>query len=498
MTILYKQKVNKRTLGSELLILNEQHIVGITGVATLSPDQVRLIEVPLKEVPSTVAIPGVTEVETAPGTNEFQVDYENGRITFNAIKNGDTVFVTYKGRGSLVDAEDVNELQDPVGVALKLDGEITDGHVKPAAISTNPSDDFTFPNKVTVEGDLDVKGTTTSLQTEIVTIDDNILLLNSNVTGEPSENAGIEIERGSSPNVELVWNETNDSWQLKSTLGSPILEAFDVGNVTILNDLTVNATIIGSNIRTDTTLVFEIDRDANSSSEEFQWFTDDGIKLLMDLDEAGDLTVLGTVIAAGFSGPTITTSITSDTSITYGIDEDDNSTAELHLWRTNGSLELMRLSETGDLKVTGRIGINIDPIAEFHNAGSTVLGLTTDTDPASIIAATVDSFTGIAITTTGSISVTLPTPTNTTLGRFFTVLHVAASSGTLLIEGSNVGVGKGSTFMWDGASWIPVGATGGFELLTIDPVSPVKADVWFNDTDKQFKGYNGTNNVILG
>ena len=39
-------------------------------------------------------------------------------------------------------------------------------------------------------------------------------MLNNNATGSPTENAGIEIERGNSTNVTLRWNETSDLWQL--------------------------------------------------------------------------------------------------------------------------------------------------------------------------------------------------------------------------------------------------------------------------------------------
>ena len=63
-------------------------------------------------------------------------------------------------------------------------------------------------------GDLTVSGTTTSINTETLTVDDNIIVLNNNATGAPSANAGIEIERGSSANVALRWNETSDKWEL--------------------------------------------------------------------------------------------------------------------------------------------------------------------------------------------------------------------------------------------------------------------------------------------
>jgi hypothetical protein len=66
---------------------------------------------------------------------------------------------------------------------------------------------------VTITGNLTVSGTTVSVDVESVTIADNILILNSNVTGSPTENAGIEIERGTSTNVSIRWNESTDTWQ---------------------------------------------------------------------------------------------------------------------------------------------------------------------------------------------------------------------------------------------------------------------------------------------
>ena len=78
------------------------------------------------------------------------------------------------------------------------------------AVATNSNVTF---NDLTVSGNLTVSGTTTSINTETVTVDDNIIVLNNNATGAPSVDAGIEIERGSSANVQLLWNETTDKWQ---------------------------------------------------------------------------------------------------------------------------------------------------------------------------------------------------------------------------------------------------------------------------------------------
>lgn len=138
MSILYLPKINQRILGSELLIVNEVHIVGITSVATVTTDYIRLIEAPLQEVPSSIIISGFTEVVVTPGTNEFKVDYANGRILFEHTRNGDTVYVTYKGRGSIIDGEDINELQAPVGKVLDYNVDIDSYLLEVTNISGNP------------------------------------------------------------------------------------------------------------------------------------------------------------------------------------------------------------------------------------------------------------------------------------------------------------------------------------------------------------------------
>ena len=74
----------------------------------------------------------------------------------------------------------------------------------------------TIGNNLTVTGDLTVSGTTTTINTETIELADNIIVLNSNETGTPSQNAGIEVERGTSTNVALRWNETDDDWELTS------------------------------------------------------------------------------------------------------------------------------------------------------------------------------------------------------------------------------------------------------------------------------------------
>jgi hypothetical protein len=96
----------------------------------------------------------------------------------------------------------------------------------------------TLDDNVIVTGDLTVQGTTTTVSTETLLVADNIITLNSNVTGSPTENAGIEIERGTSDNVQLRWNETNDTWEATRdgvTYANLVLAGDDIATSDITN-----------------------------------------------------------------------------------------------------------------------------------------------------------------------------------------------------------------------------------------------------------------------
>ena len=115
----------------------------------------------------------------------------------------------------------------------------------------------TLLSDLTVEGDLTISGTTTTVNTEIINLADNTIVLNSNATGPATENAGIEVERGADSNVTLLWNETSNKW----TVGSETFVAgtfegkvtSDSATITTLNTTTAtvtNATFDSANFTT--------------------------------------------------------------------------------------------------------------------------------------------------------------------------------------------------------------------------------------------------------
>lgn len=119
----------------------------------------------------------------------------------------------------------------------------------------NPNDD-TYAS-LTI-GDLIVKGSNTVIEAETVAIADNILLLNSDVPSNmaPTQNAGIEINRGNKTNSTLLWNETEKVWKVGTidsmdtivTKTSPVIVTPSISDsITIVGNATNKIKLISSN-----------------------------------------------------------------------------------------------------------------------------------------------------------------------------------------------------------------------------------------------------------
>ena len=92
----------------------------------------------------------------------------------------------------------------------------------------------TVDDNLTVTGNLTVNGTTTSVNSNEVNIGDNIIVLNSDEAGTPSANAGIEIERGTSTNATILWDETSDYFKA-GLVGAELQLATVTGTETLTN-----------------------------------------------------------------------------------------------------------------------------------------------------------------------------------------------------------------------------------------------------------------------
>ena len=69
----------------------------------------------------------------------------------------------------------------------------------------------------TISGDLTVNGATTTVSTTNTVVSDKLIELGNGVSGTPSGDAGILVERGSSTNAAIVWDESEDRWVAATT-----------------------------------------------------------------------------------------------------------------------------------------------------------------------------------------------------------------------------------------------------------------------------------------
>ena len=145
---------------------------------------------------------GVMRLSTADGQN-FDATVNLSSYTSDDIAEGpNTLYFT--------NARARSALSAGTGVTYNSStGEIAIG--QDVGTTANP----TFAD-LTLTGDLVVQGTTTTINTQELAVADNIITLNSDVTTTPTQNAGIEVERGNENNVALRWNETTDKWQISN------------------------------------------------------------------------------------------------------------------------------------------------------------------------------------------------------------------------------------------------------------------------------------------
>lgn len=95
-----------------------------------------------------------------------------------------------------------------------------------------------------IDGNLTVSGSSTSLNVNELNIEDNLIVLNYGVSGSPSLSAGIEIERGTSPNVSIQWNESSDRWEFTKD-GSTFKELGSGAGAVLYQSASPNAVALG-------------------------------------------------------------------------------------------------------------------------------------------------------------------------------------------------------------------------------------------------------------
>jgi hypothetical protein len=128
--------------------------------------------------------------------------------TYGNATNVASIVVDSKGRITSVSNVSISASQEKTNAAYDQANAAFD-----AANTKLPIAGGTITGDLTVSGNLAVLGDSTVLNVSILKVEDNEIILNSNVTGAPSLDAAITVNRGANANVSLRWNETSDKWE---------------------------------------------------------------------------------------------------------------------------------------------------------------------------------------------------------------------------------------------------------------------------------------------
>ena len=134
-----------------------------------------------------------------------------------------------------------------------------------------------------ISGNLIVQGTTTTVNSNTVEIGDSVILLNSDETGTPSQNAGFEVERGNADNVSFVWDETNDRF----TTVDQELHVGDIPSYTVPTSISSQALGTAVLVNDNTTTNSESGVIRKMSAAQFWRFAGAPIVYTLDVRQGG-------------------------------------------------------------------------------------------------------------------------------------------------------------------------------------------------------------------
>ena len=118
-------------------------------------------------------------------------------------------------------------------VDTNTDINVNDANLRARLAGLNPAQGVAYIGDggndldLRIRGNLTITGTTTSVNTTNLNIADNFMVVNSDYPNQaPTEDAGIEVERGSYTNAFLKWNESSNRWQ--QTIGDTSMTYYNM------------------------------------------------------------------------------------------------------------------------------------------------------------------------------------------------------------------------------------------------------------------------------
>lgn len=174
----------------------------------------------------------ITTTSTPDGTIRFTLSasgtrdnttYLRGDNSFAAIDTiTGTTYDLAVGTGAANSSEITLTGSDSTEDTVTIQGDSTTVKVTESGntITLDLQDDVTIAGKLTVTGDIEVKGTTTTVESTVTTFADPIIELNkvvdSGTQANPNPSSGIEVQRAGDNDVQLVWMEDTDDWEFNA------------------------------------------------------------------------------------------------------------------------------------------------------------------------------------------------------------------------------------------------------------------------------------------
>ena len=139
---------------------------------------------------------------------------------------------------------------------------------------------------VEIEGNLTVTGTTTTVSTTNTVVSDKLIELGNGTSGSPSGDAGIIIERGSSNNAAIIWDESADTF----VVGTTTATGASTGDLSV-TDAALKASVITAStsltLASGATVTAINDEDNMSSNSATALATQQSIKAYVDSQTSG-------------------------------------------------------------------------------------------------------------------------------------------------------------------------------------------------------------------
>jgi len=227
---------NGLSVGDIVISASANTITGLTTAAPSADGDVankKYVDDSLGALSSTSITQGDSNVTVADsGTGTITVTADNGAVATFAAAN---TTITASSNINLTAGADV-VIPNDVGVLFggggeKIESDGTDLTItSTGALNLTVTGETSVSGALTVSGDLTVNGTTTTNNSVNLTVDDNIIELNSGISASAND-AGIIIERGSTgDNACILWDESAD----KFTMGTTTATAGDKsGGITV-------------------------------------------------------------------------------------------------------------------------------------------------------------------------------------------------------------------------------------------------------------------------